>query len=126
EKKEETNLLDGSMKQSVGSPLPKSKGVEKEMIKTIISNSVNDKESQTYGLLNKPLGTPTNNNKYFDGNPADASKERNMVRTGPPSVKISIGRIEVKAVKTTAKVPTKPKAKPEPRLTLEDYINKRK
>ena len=42
------------------------------------------------------------------------------------SIKISIGRVEVKAVKDSRKVPVKLKTKPNLKLSLEDYIDKRK
>lgn len=105
--------------------LSKSKDVENEW-KTSNPNSENNIENKTYGLLNKPIKTITNKANRLDGNYHAVAKKDGITTEGQPSIKISIGRVEVKAGKAAQKRPTNPKTRPDLKLSLEDFINKRK
>ena len=113
------------MKENMEPMLSKSKDIENESAEIFIQNSSNNSESKTYGVLNKPIKTSTITEKGFNENHND-NKENILTAPVQPSIKISIGRVEVKAVKASSKMYVKPKTKPNLRLSLEDYIDKRK
>jgi hypothetical protein len=80
-------------------------------------------EASEYGILNKPVRGISKMENDNEGNfNADSLQHTAM----PPTIKISIGKIEVRAVKASQKMPVKPKTQPELKMSLEDYIEKRK
>lgn len=44
--------------------------------------------------------------------------------TSPPIIRVTIGRVEVRAIQASAPMP-KPKKPPQPKLSLQDYLHKR-
>lgn len=55
---------------------------------------------------------------------AKTSSEQYLPEAEGPTIKISIGRIEVKAAAPSAPPPKKPRPAPKPRMSLEDYLNR--
>ncbi|CAH8296349.1 hypothetical protein EV196_11156 [Mariniflexile fucanivorans] len=84
------------------------------------------KENKSYGILNKPVMVTNKTEIGFKENNDTMAQQKAAPTSVQPSIKISIGKIEVKAVKASPKTPLKPKAQPNLKLSLDDYINKRK
>lgn len=89
-------------------PAPESTGFQKE-------------DSGLHGLLGeRPLIKNSNNeyNRPLSGKPLQAET--------PPVIKVTIGRIDVRAVAQPISSSVKSKAAPTPKMSLEDYLNQRK
>lgn len=99
--------------------------IEEYHVSNIISE---DKiENKTFGLLNKPVKEPITNESRYDDSFNQRGQHNDEKRIEQPSIKISIGRIEVKAVKDVPNVSAKQKSpKPNLKMSLEDYIDQRK
>lgn len=103
-----------------------SKNDEKKSIEMPIDNSTSTFESTSYGMLNQPIITSANKQNGSTENHENIIKDNALTTNVQPSIKISIGRVEVKVVKPSQKLTVKPKAKPNLKMSLEDYIDKRK
>ncbi|TXE07845.1 hypothetical protein ES711_10460 [Gelidibacter salicanalis] len=113
-------------KESMESMQSKHQDIRTKSSETPNQNADNILVSKTYGLLNKPKKTTSINENSVNVNHDGITDNKTDATPVQRSIKISIGRIEIKAVNATHKAPTNPKPKPNLKLSLEDYINKRK